>query len=104
MTGNAVVIMVPSNWCMNWAQPTINGTMTEKRDEEAAIASGNAREAGGAQALLEHGQWHLLAWRREGAVERAQVSRAQPQVIGLAVRPDVLRPDRLGDRDNAFLL
>ena len=32
MTGNAVVIIVPSNWCMNWAQPTISGTMTEKRD------------------------------------------------------------------------
>src|SRR5262245_7306106 len=104
MTGNAVVIIVPSNWCMNWAQPTISGTMTEKRagdgeGEDIGTVMQEARLprkplcmsplAGDHAQRSEHRQGRLLAWRRERAVEVLEVVRCQDKVIGRPIRLDV---------------
>jgi hypothetical protein len=32
MDGSAVAMTAPSNWCMNWAPPTISGTMRVERN------------------------------------------------------------------------
>ena len=77
ITGSAVVIIVPSNWCMNCAQPTISGTMTEKRGgvggEDIGMVMQDRQPARKPCGMpLKHGQRHFLAWWREGAVEFRQ--------------------------------
>ena len=102
MTGKAVVIIVPSNWCMNCAQPTMSGTMTEKRDGDGEAIGTVLQDARRPRKrILEHGQRHLLARRREGVVEFRELVRREGDVVGRAVRSDMRRLHRLRDRDHA---
>src|SRR5262245_63009812 len=98
--------MVPSNWCMNWAQPTISGTMTEKRaggeGEDIGLVMQDARPRRKPEGMpSKHGQRHFLARRRKGAVEVLEVVRRESEVVRRAVGADMCRLRRLRDGDDA---
>src|SRR5918996_6459834 len=82
ITGNAIMIMVPSNWCMNWAQPTISGTMTEKRGGEGGEDIGRVMQDARPRRKpcgmpSKHGERYFLAWRHKAAVEVLEVVRRE---------------------------
>ena len=98
--------MVPSNWCMNWAQPTMSGTMTEKRAGEGDEDIGLVCKTRGRRASLGACDYSIASgtFLRGGGKARSRSARSSArelEVVGRAVGADMRRLDRLRDRDHA---